>query len=58
MSRWTKGELTIGEIAQMERAIIDCRAAGTGALEQLQQHPATLGTHHLGAALGHLGTPC
>ena len=25
MSRWTKGELTIGEIAQMERALIDVK---------------------------------
>ena len=25
MSRWTKGELTIGEIAQMERDLADCQ---------------------------------
>ena len=37
MSRWTKGELTIGEIAQMERALIDTRRAGADVLTKLQQ---------------------
>ena len=26
MSRWTKGELTIGEIAQMERKLVDIKS--------------------------------